>query len=32
MPEENDAFLGEHGVDKDDDGMGVRAVCRQVRM
>ncbi len=30
MAEEDDAFLGEHGVDKDDDGVGVGAAGGEV--
>ena len=32
MAEKDDAFLGEHGVDEDDDWVGVGATGREVRV
>ena len=32
VAEEDDAFLGEHGVDEDDDRVGVGAACGYVRV
>lgn len=32
VAEEDDAFFGEEGVNENDDGVGIRAVCCEVRV